>query len=248
MGYVKADFVYEGKAKTIYKVKDQPNLLLLDFKDDLTAFNAEKKGSFQNKGVVNRAIASLIFQYLEQFQVPHHWIKDLGAREMVVIKLEIIPLEVVVRNILAGSTAKKFGIAEGTPLEKPLVEFYFKKDALGDPFVSDDQALFLKAARSQSELEQLKSMAREINGYLKDLFAKCNITLIDFKLEFGRSPDGKILLADEITPDSCRLWDVTTGEKLDKDRFRRDLGQVDESYNQVLERLQKLEIRKRVSS
>lgn len=236
--YQKGEFVYDGKAKTIYTVVGQPQSVWLEFKDSLTAFNAEKKGSFADKGVINRNIASLIFRYLTRFQVSHHWLQDIGSRDMVVKKVTIIPLEVVVRNVLAGSTAKKFNIPEGTPLEKPLVEFYYKNDALGDPFVSDDQALFLKAASRQQDLDQLKAMALEINGFLKKLFSQCNLNLIDFKLEFGKDQDGQILLADEITPDSCRLWDSQTQEKMDKDRFRRDLGKIDQSYQEVLKRLQ----------
>lgn len=237
MSFEKSDFVYEGKAKRIYKVAGDDGRYWLEFKDDLTAFNAEKKGSFHDKGVVNRNIASLIFNYLQQFQVPHHWVADIGEREMVVEKVTIIPLEVVVRNVLAGSTAKKFAFEEGTPLEKPLVEFFYKKDELGDPFVSDDQALMLKAAESQNQLNQLKTMATEINQYLIRLFDAVGIKLVDFKLEFGVTAQGKIVLADEITPDSCRLWDKATGEKLDKDRFRRDLGNIAESYADVYERL-----------
>lgn len=237
MSFEKSDFLYEGKAKRIFSVADDDAKVWLEFKDDLTAFNAEKKGSFDDKGVINRNIASLIFNYLQKFQVPHHWVADIGEREMVVDKVEIIPLEVVVRNVLAGSTAKKFALEEGSPLEKPLVEFFYKKDELGDPFVSDDQALMLKAASSQQQLDQLKAMALEINQYLIKLFDKAGIRLVDFKLEFGVTPEGKILLADEITPDSCRLWDKETNEKLDKDRFRRDLGNIRESYQNVLERL-----------
>ena len=237
MSFEKSDFLYEGKAKRIFSVAGDNAKVWLEFKDDLTAFNAEKKGSFDDKGVINRNIASLIFNYLQQFQVPHHWVTDIGEREMVVDKVEIIPLEVVVRNVLAGSTAKKFAIEEGSPLEKPLVEFFYKKDELGDPFVSDDQALMLKAASNQQQLDQLKAMALEINQYLIKLFDKAGIRLVDFKLEFGVTPEGKILLADEITPDSCRLWDKQSNEKLDKDRFRRDLGNIRESYQNVLERL-----------
>lgn len=238
MGYEKSEFIYEGKAKRIFSVAGDDSKVWLEFKDDLTAFNAEKKGSFTNKGVVNRNIASLIFNYLDRYKVPHHWIENIGEREMVVQKVSIIPLEVVVRNILAGSTAKKFAIEEGTPLAEPLVEFFYKKDELGDPFVSDDQALMLKASSSQEQLDRLKAMAREINLFLIKLFEGAGIRLVDFKLEFGTIEDGTIVLADEITPDSCRLWDKKTNEKLDKDRFRRDLGKIDESYQAVLERLQ----------
>ncbi len=237
MNFEKSEFLYEGKAKRIFSVVGDSGKVWLEFKDDLTAFNAEKKGSFKDKGVINRNIASLIFNYLQQFQVPHHWVADIGEREMVVNKVNIIPLEVVVRNVLAGSTAKKFAFEEGTLLEKPLVEFFYKKDELGDPFVSDDQALMLKVASSQQQLNQLKAMALEINQYLIQLFDKASLKLVDFKLEFGVAADKKVLLADEITPDSCRLWDKETNEKMDKDRFRRGLGNIRESYQGVLERL-----------
>ncbi len=231
---------YEGKAKRLYKVSGNEQEVILEFKDDLTAFNALKKGSFAEKGKVNRDIASLIFRYLKKHGVESHWLEDLEPVRMRALKVEIIPLEVVVRNILAGSTAKKLGIAEGQVLDKALVEFYYKDDALGDPFLSDDQALMLKAAQNQKELDTLKTLALKINQALKDLFLKIDIKLVDFKIEFGKLPSGQILLADEITPDSCRLWDIKTNEKLDKDRFRRDLGGIKEAYLQVFERLKEV--------
>jgi phosphoribosylaminoimidazole-succinocarboxamide synthase len=233
---MKDKMIYEGKAKRLYEVLDNPNHILLEYKDSLTAFNALKKGSFEGKGSVNRDVASLIFQYLKKNGVESHWIKDLGTTEMLVQKLKIIPIEVVVRNVLAGSTAKKFGFEEGRPLANALVEFYYKSDELQDPFLSNDQAVSFGYA-TEAELQELKKKALELNQVLIKLFKNIGIQLVDFKVEFGKASDGKIVLADEITPDCCRLWDLKTGEKLDKDRFRRDLGKVSESYMDVLERL-----------
>lgn len=237
MNYKKGEFLYEGKAKRIFQVKGENDLLWIEFKDSLTAFNAQKKGSFEEKGVVNKRIALLTFRYLKSRGIPSHVVADLSEREMVCEKLSIIPLEVVVRNWLAGSTAKKFGLDEGTALEQPLVEFYYKKDELNDPFVSDDQALMLKTVEKQETLNELKIKALEVNMALSEFFKAIGIRLIDFKIEFGFDKNGKILLGDEITPDSCRLWDLETLEKLDKDRFRRDLGKVAESYLEVLNRI-----------
>jgi phosphoribosylaminoimidazole-succinocarboxamide synthase len=230
------DLIYEGKAKRIYTDPKGPESVLLEFKNSLTALNGLKKGSFDTKGSVNRDIASLIFKHLEAHGVESHFIEDSGPISMRVKKVKIFPLEVVVRNILAGSTPKKLGLSEGTELAKPLVEFYYKDDALQDPFVSDDQIIMMNVA-SSSQLEELKTKALKINSLLLKLFSKANIRLVDFKVEFGADHSGKIILADEITPDCCRLWDQTTQEKMDKDRFRRDLGQVKESYEEVLSRL-----------
>jgi phosphoribosylaminoimidazole-succinocarboxamide synthase len=212
--------------------------LLQEFKDSLTAFNAQKKGSFENKGKLNRNITSLVFRFLAKQGIGSHRVADVGETEMVTEKLEMLKVEVVVRNVLAGSTAKKFAIEEGTPLEKPLVEFYYKDDALADPFISDDQALMLKVCSTQKELDELKALALKVNAGLIEFFAAANLTLIDFKIEFGRNSRGETVLADEITPDSCRLWEKTTGERMDKDRFRRDLGGIKESYEEVFKRLQ----------
>lgn len=227
--------LYEGKAKKIYKT-DRQHELQVEFKDSLTAFNALKKGSFEDKGQINRNIASLLFRELKKNGVDSHWIADLGTNDMIVHEVSIIPLEVVVRNTLAGSTAKKLGIEEGKKLKAPLVEFYFKKDELADPFVSDDQILMMEIA-TETEIQTLKKKALQINGILSGLFQKIEIQLIDFKIEFGKNYQGQILLADEITPDCMRLWDVKTNEKLDKDRFRRDLGNIRESYLEVYNRL-----------
>ncbi len=230
--------IYEGKAKRLYEAVGRPGWVIQEFKDSLTAFNAQKKGSFEKKGRINRDITSLVFRYLEKKGVKSHRIADIGETEMLTQKLDMLKVEVVVRNVLAGSTAKKFGIEEGTPLERPLVEFYYKDDALGDPFISDDQALMLKVCREQKELDELKTLALTVNDALIEFFDAVGLRLIDFKLEFGRHPEtGEILLADEITPDSCRLWDKATGERMDKDRFRRDLGNIKESYEEVAKRL-----------
>lgn len=227
--------LYEGKAKRIYKT-EKPDVFRLEFKDSLTAFNAQKKGSFSGKGRINRDIAALLFEELKARGVDSHFIASVGETEMDVRKLKIIPLEVVVRNILAGSTAKKMGRPEGEKLPRPLVEFYYKDDALSDPFVSDEQVLIFGIA-TEKQMKALKEKALQVNEILKDIFKKLGVLLVDFKLEFGEDAEGRILLADEITPDGCRLWDEKTGEKLDKDRFRRDLGKVDESYAEVLQRL-----------
>lgn len=231
--------LYEGKAKKIFAIPGETNQVRLEYKDSLTAFNALKKGSFEKKGEINRDMASLIFQHLKTDGIESHWVRDEGTAAMVVKKLSIIPLEVVVRNILAGSTAKKFGIEEGRKLPKPLVEFYYKDDALQDPFISDDQIVTLGFAE-EKDLPVLKKKALAINQSLMELFAKMKIDLVDFKIEFGKTAGGEILLGDEITPDCCRLWDQETKEKMDKDRFRRDLGSVGESYLEVLNRLKKV--------
>ena len=227
--------MYEGKAKRVYSTP-KDHVLRLEFKDSLTAFNALKKGSFEQKGKVNRDIASLLFRILKKQGVNSHWLEDQGDHDMLVQSVKIIPLEVVVRNVLAGSTAKKLGMSEGKELAQPLVEFYYKDDALGDPFVSDDQILMMGVSQ-QKELEELKTAASKINQILLKTFAEVGIRLIDFKVEFGRNHQSELLLADEITPDCCRLWDMKTEEKLDKDRFRRDLGSIKESYEEVYRRL-----------
>jgi len=230
--------LYEGKAKKIYST-DHEHELYIEFKDSLTAFNALKKGSFEDKGAINRDIATLIFKELKKSGIQSHWIRDAGKDAMIVHEVRIIPLEVVVRNVLAGSTAKKLGIEEGKKLKKPLVEFYYKKDELADPFVSDEQVLMLEVA-DENDLAELKKSALKINEILKQIFFKAGIQLIDFKIEYGKNKDGVILLSDEITPDCMRLWDMKTNEKLDKDRFRRDLGNIRESYLEVFRRLKEI--------
>lgn len=237
MNYKKSNLLYEGKGKQVFTIEGEKNILWLEFKDSLTAFNAQKKGSFENKGSINRDVASMIFRYLKRARIESHWLQDVGVTGMICEKLTMIPLEVVVRNNVAGSLAKKFNSEEGAEISPPLVEFYYKKDEWNDPFISDEQALFLKAARDQEELNELKQAARQINIQLQPFFAQMGLRLVDFKLEFGRNFRGELRLGDEITPDSCRLWDVETGRKLDKDRFRRDLGGVAEGYQEVLNRM-----------
>lgn len=229
------ELLYEGKAKKIFKTQT-PDQYYMEFKDSLTAFNALKKGTFENKGQVNRDIAAKLFEYLKGRGISSHYVSSQGTNGMVVKKVEIIPFEVVVRNILAGSTAKKLGIEEGVALAEPLVEFYLKNDELADPFVSEEQIRIIYKIPT-SEMLEIKNYALKINSHLKELFAGIDIRLIDFKVEFGKDGKNQILLADEITPDCCRLWDMKTNEKLDKDRFRRDLGSVKESYEDVKQRL-----------
>lgn len=230
--FKRGELFYEGKAKNLYEVVDHPELVWQEFRNSLTAFNAQKKGEFKGKGSINRDITSIIFRYLGR-NLKTHWIQDIGETEMITQRLKMLKLEVVIRNVLAGSTAKKLGLAEGTLLTQPLVEFYYKDDALADPFVSDDQALLLKTVKNQKELDELKRLGLLVNQHLIEIFSQIGIQLIDFKIEFGQNDQGEIYLADEISPDSCRLWDQKTKEKLDKDRFRRDLGNVQESYELV---------------
>jgi phosphoribosylaminoimidazole-succinocarboxamide synthase len=239
MSYKKAELLYEGKAKKIYGVEGESELVWQEFKDSFTAFNGEKKATMPGKGRLNCSIATIIFKKLQADDIPTHYRSTPSETEMVTQRLQMIDLEVVVRNVLAGSTAKKFAIAEGTALDKPLVEFYYKKDELGDPFISDDQALMLKTVRKDEDIRTLKNLALQVNSVIMPLFDQAGIRLVDFKLEFGYSAKDEIVLGDEISPDSCRLWDKETQEKMDKDRFRRDLGQVLEKYQEVLERLTK---------
>lgn len=229
------ELLYEGKAKKIFKTQ-KPDQYYMEFKDSLTAFNALKKGTFENKGQVNRDIAARLFEYLKSRGINSHYVSSEGDIGMVVKKVEIIPFEVVIRNVLAGSTAKKLGIEEGTPLSEPLVEFYLKNDELADPFVSEEQIRIIYQI-PPAQMQEIKNYALKINSHLKELFAGIGIKLIDFKVEFGKDGHNQVLLADEITPDCCRLWDIKTNEKLDKDRFRRDLGSVKESYEDVKQRL-----------
>ncbi len=227
--------LYEGKAKIVYQEANSPHYLM-EFKDSLTAFDAQKKGSFANKGSVNRDIASLIFRALNKHGIESHWVEDLGTNQMRVKPVTIIPLEVVVRNILAGSLAKRLGREEGERLKRPVVEFFYKDDALHDPFINDDHVLMMGIA-GEKEIAELKTKALALNSVLVDLWKSLGVLLVDFKIEFGKTADGRILLADEISPDTCRLWDAKTLEKMDKDRFRRDLGGIEEAYKQLLKRL-----------
>ncbi|MDR2338925.1 MAG: phosphoribosylaminoimidazolesuccinocarboxamide synthase [Deltaproteobacteria bacterium] len=229
------DALYEGKAKKIYAT-DDPDIVLVWFKDDATAFNGGKKGVIDSKGVLNNAISSLFFQLLEKEGIRTHFVREEGERTMLVRRVSVIPLEVVVRNIVAGSLSKRLGIPEGRELESPIVEFYYKDDSLGDPLVNEYHIAILKAATPE-ELVFLAKEALKVNQALLAYLAKQGIRLVDFKLEFGRAKDGAILLADEISPDTCRFWDSKTNEKLDKDRFRRDLGGVGEAYQEIHRRL-----------
>ena len=227
--------LYEGKAKKVYATNDE-NLVIVSYKDDATAFNGLKKGTISGKGVINNRMSNMLMQMLEKNGVPTHFVEELSERDTVVRKVSIVPLEVIIRNISAGSFAKRYGVEEGIVFDEPTIEFSYKNDDLGDPLINEYHALALKLA-TKAEIETIKSMAFKINELLKERFAKVNITLVDFKLEFGRLPDGTIVLADEISPDTCRFWDSTTHEKLDKDRFRRDLGGVEDAYNEVMRRM-----------
>lgn len=231
--------LYEGKAKILYET-DDPSILLTYFKDDATAFNAQKRGSIAGKGEMNCAISSHLFQMLEAQGIRTHWIDRPSPNEMRVRPVKILPIEVVIRNIAAGSLCKQTGIALGTVLPQPLVEFYYKNDALGDPLLTPDRLLLLELA-TPKQVEQLKTASLKINQVLSDFFEKCGITLVDFKLEFGLDAEGNLLLADEISPDTCRLWNQASADPaqrvMDKDRFRHDLGDVETAYRQVLERV-----------
>ena len=231
----KLEQIYEGKAKKVYKT-DDPELYIVDYKDDATAFNGLKKGTIAGKGIINNQMSNRLMQMIEQKGVPTHLVKELSERETLVKKVSIVPLEVIVRNIAAGSFSKRYGVDEGMVFEEPVIEFSYKNDALGDPLLNTDHALALKVA-TRAEIDTIKSYALKVNSILKAFWAECGITLVDFKLEFGKTADGSVILADEISPDTCRLWDSATGEKLDKDRFRRDLGGVEEAYAEIMKRL-----------
>ncbi len=230
--------LYEGKAKKLFTT-DHPQELLMEFKNSATAFNGVKKAEFENKGRFNKALTLLLYRALEARGVPTHFVRDAGEISLVVKKVSIIPIELVVRNIIAGSLAKRTGLPEGQKLRQPIVELYYKDDALGDPIINEDHVRELQIA-TPDEVAQLKSAGLRVNELLQDVFAKAGLTLVDFKLEFGRldADPSTLVLADEISPDTCRLWDAKTGEKMDKDRFRQDLGNVMESYAEVLRRLE----------
>ena len=231
----KKEQLYEGKAKKVYATDNQ-DLVIVDYKDDATAFNGLKKGTIEGKGVINNKMSNFLMQILEKEGVKTHFVKELSDRATLVKKVSIVPLEVIIRNISAGSFAKRYGVEEGVVFDEPTIEFSYKNDDLGDPLLNDYHALALKLA-TKDEIELIKSMAFKVNETLKAYFKKLNVTLVDFKLEFGKTPDGTIVLADEISPDTCRFWDSTTGEKLDKDRFRRDLGGVERAYQEMMRRL-----------
>lgn len=230
----KLDLLYEGKAKKVYNTEDA-DILIVDYKDDATAFNGEKKGTIQGKGVINNRMTNYLFQMLEKEGVPTHFVEEISDRETVVKKVEIVPLEVIIRNVAAGSFSKRLGIEEGTNLLAPTLEFSYKDDELGDPLINDYHAIAIGAA-TREEIERITELVFKINDFLKQFFAECGIELIDFKVEFGRYKGG-IILADEISPDTCRFWDIKTREKLDKDRFRRDMGNVEDAYIEVSKRI-----------
>lgn len=231
----KLEQIYEGKAKKVFKT-DDPELYIVDYKDDATAFNGLKKGTIKGKGVINNRVTNHIMKMLEEKGIPTHLVEEISERETVVKKVTIVLLEVIVRNIVAGSMSKRLGIPEGTVLDTPVLEFSYKDDELGDPMINDYHALAMKLA-TKEEIETIKEFTFKINDLLIEYFKNIGIELVDFKLEFGRTTDGKIILADEISPDTCRFWDVKTHEKLDKDRFRRDLGNVEDAYQEILKRL-----------
>ena len=226
--------LYEGKAKKVY-LTDDPDVLIVDYKDDATAFNGEKKGTIVGKGAINNRMSNYLFKQLEKEGIPTHLIEELSDRETAVKKVSIVPLEVIVRNVAAGSFSKRLGVPEGTEFTEPTIEFSYKNDELGDPLINEYFARALNLA-SWDEIETIKKYAFKINEVLKEFFLAAELRLIDFKIEFGRY-HGTIILADEISPDACRLWDVHTNEKLDKDRFRRDLGNVEEAYQEVMKRI-----------
>lgn len=232
----KRNQLYEGKAKKVYAT-DDPELLIVDYKDDATAFNGLKKGTIAGKGVINNQMSNRLMAHLEKQGVPTHYVQELSERETLVKKVSIVPLEVIIRNISAGSFAKRYGVEEGIVFDAPTIEFSYKNDDLGDPLLNTYHALALKLATPE-EIATIEKYSFKVNEVLKAFWASCGVTLVDFKLEFGRLSDGTIVLADEISPDTSRLWDSVTHEKLDKDRFRRDMGGVEEAYAEIMKRLE----------
>lgn len=231
----KGKLLYEGKAKKIFET-DNPEVLLVSYKDDATAFNGVKKGTIEGKGLINNKVTNYMMRLLEKSQIPTHYIEEISDRETSVKKVSIIPLEVIIRNVSAGSFAKNYGVEEGIIFDEPTIEFSYKNDKLGDPLINSYHAIALKLA-TKEEIETIKKYAFKINEEMKKFFISINVKLIDFKLEFGKLKDGAIVLADEISPDTCRFWDATTNEKLDKDRFRRDLGNVEGAYKEMMKRI-----------
>ena len=227
--------LYEGKAKKIFET-DKPEILLVSYKDDATAFNGIKKGTILGKGIINNKVTNYMMRLLEKAGIPTHYIEEISERETLVKKVSIIPLEVIIRNVSAGSFAKNYGVEEGIIFDEPTIEFSYKNDNLGDPLINSYHAIALKLA-TKEEIEIIKKYAFKINEEMKKFFISINVKLIDFKLEFGKIADNKIVLADEISPDTCRFWDATTNEKLDKDRFRRDLGNVEDAYKEMMKRI-----------
>ena len=231
----KVEQLYEGKAKKVFSTED-PNLCIVSYKDDATAFNGQKKGTILGKGAINNRLTNYFMKLLEEKGVPTHFVEELSDTDAVVKKVTIVPLEVIIRNISAGSFAARYGVEEGIVFDAPTIEFSYKCDALNDPLMNSYHAIALKLATPE-EIDTIKAMAFMVNDVLKEFWKSVGVTLVDFKLEFGRLPDGTIILADEISPDTARLWDSKTGEKLDKDRFRRDLGGVEDAYQEVLRRV-----------
>jgi len=231
------EMLYEGKAKQVF-LTDDPEMIVIHYKDDATAFNNIKKARIENKGVLNNRISTLIFEYLRDKGIETHYVETINDRDQVCRKVSIVPLEVIVRNIIAGSMAKRLGIEEGTKPSNVIYDICYKKDELGDPLINDHHAVAMGIV-TYDELAHIYDMTGRINKALQELFSEMGITLVDFKIEFGRTSDGRIILADEVSPDTCRLWDSSTNEKLDKDRFRRDLGRVREAYEEILDRLTK---------
>ncbi|MBQ7444585.1 MAG: phosphoribosylaminoimidazolesuccinocarboxamide synthase [Clostridia bacterium] len=232
----KLEQLYEGKAKKVFATGD-PELLIVSYKDDATAFNGLKKGTIAGKGVINNKMSNSLMRILEASGVPTHFVKELSDRETLVKKVSIVPLEVIIRNISAGSFSKHYGVEEGIVFDAPTIEFSYKNDELGDPLLNEYHAKALKLATDE-EISLIKKYSFKVNEVLKDFWKSCGVTLVDFKLEFGRLGDGTIILADEISPDTCRLWDSKTGEKMDKDRFRRDMGGVEDAYQKIMARLE----------
>lgn len=230
----KKELIYEGKAKKVYAM-DDPDYCMVEYKDDATAFNGLKKGTIRGKGVVNNKMSNFMFKLLAEKGIETHFVKEISDRETIVKKVFIVPLEVIIRNKAAGSLAKKLGLEEGMELKCPILEFSYKNDELGDPMINNSQAIACGIA-TQEEIDVISDMAYKINDYMKEFFAGVGVELIDFKLEFGKFHD-KIILADEISPDTCRFWDIKTHEKLDKDRFRRDMGGVEEAYAEMMKRI-----------
>ena len=231
----KRELLYEGKAKKVFAT-DMDDVLLVDYKDDATAFNGLKKGTIDGKGAINNRVTNFMMKLLEKKGIKTHFIEELSQRETLVKKVSIVPLEVIIRNISAGSFAKHYGTEEGIVFDEPTIEFSYKNDDLGDPLINAYHAIALKLA-TKEEIEEIKAMAFKVNDIMKEFFKGIGIDLVDFKLEFGRLSDGTIVLADEISPDTCRFWDSKTHEKLDKDRFRRDLGNVESAYNEIMSRI-----------
>ena len=235
MSITKLNQIYEGKAKKVFAT-DNPEYYIVEYKDDATAFNGLKKGTITGKGVINNKMSNIMFRLMEKKGIHTHFVEELSDRETVVRAVKIVPLEIIIRNVAAGSFSKRYGVEEGRELLRPTLEFSLKDDALNDPLINDSHIIALGVA-TESELESIRNMAYKVNDVMKEFFAGIGIKLIDFKIEAGRLPNGEIVLADEISPDTCRFWDAKTNEKLDKDRFRRDLGNVEEAYQEIFRRI-----------